>query len=373
MNRVMMINGSASPLKCGVGYYGEMLVPELSKDNTVQVLTTKGLGLDIEGASKTYHAKNWKIWQIPKIASIIKKSKPNVAHIQYPAKGYKRELGINLLPLWIRIFERKLPILVTLHEYHESAGLGKIRNLITVFFANRIIVSNKLDMDSLPKILRKKVFVIPIGSTMKSYPRNRKAYESFMNTAGLSANKPTLAYFGFVNPNKGLETLINASKDINAQILVLAALDSDNPYHKKIDTLVESAKKQGAKLYVAGFLENELVSQIMQECLFFVLPQPLPLTAKSSTAIVATQNGLPVVSKASDEAKYNYPYINDANSVLLDEMNEKTLITACNELVQNPEKLKNLKSENAKLKSQFAWESIAIKHTEVYETLKSID
>jgi hypothetical protein len=156
MKKILMINGSASPLKCGVGYYGEKLVPELTSHSDVHVLTSKGLGSKMNGATKVHHIENWKITRLPKLASMVKQIKPSVVHIQYPALGYKRELGINLLPLWLRVFSPKIPVIVTLHEYHESAGLGKTRNLITVLFAQKIIVSNKLDKDSLPSFLRKK-------------------------------------------------------------------------------------------------------------------------------------------------------------------------------------------------------------------------
>jgi glycosyltransferase involved in cell wall biosynthesis len=160
-----------------------------------------------------------------------------------------------------------------------------------------------------------------------------------MNSAGLSPSKPTIAYFGFINPNKGVETLIKASAGIDAQILVLAALDVNNPYHEEISELIENAKNQGAKLYVAGFLENEQLSQILQECLFFVLPQPLPLTAKSGTAIAASGHKLPVISKGSENPEYNAPYIHNKNAILLQNMNAETLATACNDLLSSQEKL----------------------------------
>jgi glycosyltransferase involved in cell wall biosynthesis len=134
--------------------------------------------------------------------------------------------------------------------------------------------------------------------------------------------------------------------------------------------LVNDAKEKGAKIRITGFLDNNVLSQVLQECTLFVLPQQLPLTAKSSTAIAASVHGLPVISKSSDNPEYNYPYISDKNSILLDNMDEKSLAEACNNLILDLDKIKSIKSECLKLKSYFSWSSIAEKHNDLYDSLR---
>ena len=368
MKKILVINGSASPLKCGVGYYGEALVAALAHSAHVEVLTTEGLGQTIPGASQVHHIANWKISRLGAITSLIKSAKPDIVHIQYPAVGYKRELGINLLPLWLRLSSRKLPVIVTLHEYYGSVLLGKIRDLITVFAAHKVIVSNEYDRDALPRLIRRKTVIVPIGHNFKRAPKNRAAYESFMQQAGLSPNEPTIAYFGFVNASKGVDVLVQAASQIKAQVLILADLNPSDPYQQKIRSLVEAANQQGAHIYVAGFLENTILSQVLQECLLFVLAQPLPLTAKTSTAISAVEHGLVLVSTAARQPRYNFPYINDKNAALLSRATESEIARVCNELLVNPQKANQLRN-NPELLNYFAWETIAQKHIELYDAI----
>ncbi len=371
MNRLLVINGSAPPMKCGVGYYGEKLIQQLPDELEVHLLTTDGLGETSIDSKFLHHTKNWRMTQLGKITSIIRGIKPGVIHIQYPAVGYKRELGINILSVWLRIFMPKTPVLVTLHEYYGSALLGKIRNIITVLAARKIIVSNQFDHDALPRFLKKKLIIIPIGHTLDVSSKNRNSYENFVRSVGLSPDKPTLAYFGFVNASKGIDTLVRASVNINAQILLLTQLDASNTYQNGILPLVEAAKDKGAVISVAGFLDNTLLSEILQECQLFVLPQPLPLTAKSSTAIVAAEHGLVVVSSASSKSAYNLPFVHDKNAILLDSMDEQSLAAACNEMLGNPDKMKHLRSNRQELVRYFDWKSIAQKHRELYAAISS--
>jgi len=368
MKRVLFINGSASPLKCGVGYYGEIIAKELAKTCEVHLLTSSGLG-SADGIAGLHHIKNWKVARLPKITSVIKAIKPDVVHIQYPANGYKRELGINLLTIWLRIFMPRTPVVVTLHEYYGSALLGRIRNIITVFAAKKIIVSNQYDLDKLPSFLKRKISIVPIGSNVPVAKPNRELFESFMGRANLKLDRPVLAYFGFINESKGVDVLVGAAKDIKAHVLILSQLNKDNEYHNQIADAITVANNQGASVYLAGFLENTQLSQILQQCDLFTLPQPLPLTAKSGTAIAAAEHGLVIVSTAAEQSKYNLPYINDKNAVLLGNVNEQTFAETCNKLLNNPSKMKQLKNNTAELADYFAWPAIAKKHSELYDSI----
>jgi len=368
VKRVLLINGSSKPLKCGVGYYGDILAHELAKSCDIQLLTTSGLG-DEKNIAGLHHTDNWKISSLPKIIKIIRSVNPNVVHIQYPAVGYGRQLGINLLPLCLRFLANKTPVVVTLHEYYGSAMLGKIRNIITVFAAKKIIVSNQYDKDALPGFFQKKSSIIPIGHTFSPSAKNRAAYDTYIASVGLSTTKPVIAYFGFVNPSKGLDVLVRSATKINAQILILADLSVSNTYHNKLLSDIKIANEQGATIHVAGFLNDTMLSQILHECTLFALAQPLPLTAKSSTAIVAAEHGLVIVSTAAKNPIYNLPYVGGKNSILLHDMTEHMFTKACNDIINDPKKLQNLKKNLPDLTANFKWSSISKKHIVLYDTV----
>ncbi len=369
MNKVLLINGSAPPLRCGVGFYGEKLIEKLSNSLEVDLLTTKKLGINMPGASEIYRLANWKIRQLPKMLSFIKSSNPDFVHIQYHAKGYGRDLGINLLPLFMKVSLPKKPLLLTLHEHHETRMIGKTRNIITAIFVNKIIISNNYDLDALPWFLRKKCIIIPIGSNLLPSSIKQGEFDKLINTANMNPGKPTIVYFGFANRNKGLETLIKSAPNIKANILLLTELDKNSEYQNMLVGLVEESTKSGASIYVSGYLDDDTVSAILHNSQLFVLSQQLPLTAKSSTAIAAAIHGVPIISKASQNPKYNLPYVDGSNSLLLETMDTESLSMACNKLLSSPDKMDKIKLESKKLANYFDWDSIASKHIETYDSV----
>jgi hypothetical protein len=144
MPKVLIISGSLPPIRCGVGYYTRRLANQLAAEGLdFSLLSTDGVNQELPVSLQT--VKNWKIRTLPQILKAIKTSDAQIAHIQYPAVGYRRQLGINLLPYALRILRPKLKIIITLHEYYQSRWIGRLRNRVTVWPAHKIIVSNQRD------------------------------------------------------------------------------------------------------------------------------------------------------------------------------------------------------------------------------------
>lgn len=363
---ILLVNGSSPPMRCGVGVYGYKLLLRITSLCNAALLTT-GTLQDKSTDTPRRTVSNWKIRSLPKILLHIKSANPDIVHIQYPAVGYKRELGINLLPLALRLTTKR-KIIVTLHEYYGSAMLGKIRNLLTILFAQKVIVSNEYDHHALPKFLRKKTVVVRIGPTITKQEPHHQTFKKLLETAHFTPTLPTVVNFGFVNPSKGIHILIQAMPFIHAQLILVCELSKDNSYHQRILDLIKTARKQGAQIFITGYLEDKQLSEILQECSIFVLPQPLPLTAKSSTAIVATEHGLPVIATAAANKLFNQPF-NENNSVLLHGMSAKNLTDACNMLLSDPKKIHSIRQHNAELTKNFSWDTITQQHIKTYRSM----
>lgn len=365
MKRITMISGSMPPLACGIGSYTNQLLSTLGKLEDITLLTTKGLH-GHSAVRKTEYVDSWKITNIPKIISLLRSGKPDIIHIQYPAKGYKRELGINLLPLALRIRSPKVSIFLTLHEYFGSGLLGKTRNFITALFVHKILVSNPYDFQALPKLLRRKSVIVPIGSNIPITKKNPITYKSVLKEAGFESKVPVI-FFGFPFANKGIELLIELAVRSDITVLLLCGFDQKDEYQKQLEDKIKEARSKGALIFVAGFLSDQKVSEILQEAEIFVLPQDIPLTAKSGTTIAAATHGMTVISKAASNSDFNLPYIDNYNSVLLSKMTVGTLQNAIADLQSNPKKLKRLRENTEDLVKYFSWEGITDMHCELYE------
>lgn len=366
MKNITFITGSLPPIRCGVGFYARALLGRLQQEGiTPRVLTSAAASDDLPGFEVT-RLPSWKLGQLPRIARTVKAQRPDIVHIQYPGVGYGRQLGINLLPFWLRLSLPKARLVISLHEYHDSRLLGRIRDLITVTAARQIIVSNQADRQALPFWLRRRTVVIPIGSNIPKLPRDRRRYEAIMRGQGLDPTRPALLFFGFAEPSKGLETLLGAlAKVPGLQVLLMTGLDQNNSYQRRLAEQVAELNKTAPRVGVTGFLPDNDISAVLQEGDYFVLPQPKPLTAKASTAITAVDHGLVVLSSGSAQPDISLPYISGQNSLLLAPMSVDSL-TQRLQAIAGTAPTAALKNGVADLAQYFSWDNIVRKQREIY-------
>ena len=364
-----MISGSLPTIRCGVGYYTHKLLQELPSDMNLEVMSTKGIKEDLGKA--TYTVPDWKIGSLPAMIRNIKASNAQIIHIQYPAVGYRRNLGINLLPYALRLLKPRTKILVSLHEYHESRLLGRWRDFITVWPAHQIIVSNQLDCQSLGR-LERKTTVIPIGDNFDKAQEDPAVYGQLLVKHKLDASRPVLMFFGFAEPNKRVEVLLDALIEPgleNYQALLLTSLDKDDAYQQMLMARVKELNFAEKRVAVAGFLPDNEVSAVLQEGKYFVLPQQQPLSPKSSTAITAVINGLILISAGSSNPQETFPFENGKNCLLISPMDSAHLAKAIVMIDKDSNAQANLKTGALELAGYFSWPAIVNKHLEVYEKL----
>lgn len=292
---------------------------------------------------------------------MIKQANPDVISIQYPAVGYGRQIGINLLPYFL-----KRPTVVTLHEYHASSLLGKLRTLLLLIPVNKIVVSNEADRRALPALLRTKAQIIPLGANFEKTPLTASFKNTILTEAGFNTKRPIGVFFGFPFPSKQIELLLEALQISNTQFILSCRLREDNAYERSLLEMLRRLQAAGRPVYWTNYLEDEDISQLLQLCSYFVLTQQASLTGKSSTAITASAYGLPVIAQAPSSPILSHPY-NNKNSILLPEVTAEGVAKQLITLENNPQLIPAKELEQ--LKKYFNWQEIIDKHIKLWETL----
>lgn len=370
MKKVLMISGSWPPIACGVGYYAVRLSEEMAGQSLpMEILSTDGV--DRQSPVPLTTVPDWRVRSIPKILAALDSSRAEIVHIQYPTVGYRRQLGINLLPYFIRIFKPHIRIVVTLHEYHQSRRLGRWRNRITITPAHKIIVSNESDARDLKK-LRHKLSVIPIGSNIDVVKRNPEVFRKIMATLRLDNSKLTLLFFGYAFPEKNIEVLLDALSEpalAGCQLLMITTLEKDNEYHNRLESKVRQINENEKWAAVTGFLPSDEVSAVMQECRYFVLPGTQPLSAKAGSAIAAAQHGMIIVSHGSNDPAGSAPFEHMKNCYLLDKPTPKDVAEAIHFLESESKTAEAIRAGTKELGEYFAWPNIIGLHLKLYSEL----
>lgn len=371
MKKVLLVSGSLPPIRCGVGDYSARLSQEMARQKVdFELLSTKGVNADVPAPMQTI--RNWRIVSIPKMLSAIKRSQAGIIHIQYPAVGYRRQLGINLLPHALRIFRPRLKIIITLHEYHASRWVGRWRNLITVWPVHKIIVSNQTDKAALPARLRSKVQVIPIGATFEAAKPDPDFYQKIMKANKLDLARPTLMFFGHAFPTKKLELLLDAMAEPalqNYQLLLIGSLDNKTAYQRMLRNKITELNQTNSRVASTGFLAGDKASAIMQAGKYFILPNDGPLSAKSSSAIAAVENELIVISHGSSQPGDTTPFVHLKNCYLVKQPTPQTIAAAVDHLESSPKEVEAIRQGATELKKYFSWNNIVKQHLKLYEEL----
>jgi glycosyltransferase involved in cell wall biosynthesis len=353
--KIVVVTGSLPPLRCGVGFYTDKLAKHLSKTTDMAVVSGPGMS---SPHAKTVQIPSWKLRHTHAVSRAITALKPDVISLQYPAKGYGRYLGINILPYLLR----RHKVIVTLHEYHGSRLIGRLRNIVTCLPATKIVVSNMQDRGALPRFLRARTVVIPIGSTLTKAHPDDTTLEKLCKDAGFSRHKPVFVFFGFLFASKGLELLVDAAIAADAQVLFLGGADKRDPYQRQIVGRIEAARNGGARLFLAGYLPDSDVSRVLHASKYLVMTQPLPLSAKSSTAIAAVRHMMVVISTGAPGRESQKPYVHNENALLLDPMNFQTLTKVMREIIAGHDYYSELRPGVVALAKYFKWDTIIQAH-----------
>jgi len=356
--RVLMIVGSWPPIHCGVGDYTSKL-----NDRLV------GLGLDMHvlTSQKAKHSESvhnivqeWDVFHLLKILQNIMTLKPDIIHMQYPSVMYRRNLFPNFLPYLIKRKFPNIPLILTIHEYHDVSTLGKRRTQLCLLGPDAIILTNQEDALDLSKYLgEKQHIVIPIGNNIEIADQISRQLKSVLGSYGLVKDKYWL-YTGFVDSTKGVEKLIRAVNFVEGKMPLVIATDFDknNEYHVRVQRLIHD---EAVKVVWTGYVKTVDLSHLLHGAYAVVLPFDRPATARRGTVITALAHGKAVITTGNTKHS-----VFSRGAALIDENSTEAIIRAMNELVQNKKKRSRLEKIAKVMADNYAWPSIAQAHQRLY-------
>ncbi|PKO21623.1 MAG: hypothetical protein CVU38_13770 [Chloroflexi bacterium HGW-Chloroflexi-1] len=227
--RILFITGEYPSMQGGVGDYTRQLSRALGALGAdVHVLTHADAGGDylrvpVAAYEPTVYPimaqTRWQLWGY--VMRMIKDLRPHVVHIQYQSAAYGLHPAINYLPRRLRLMRRRPRIVTTFHDLRvpyifPKAGFLRWQAVLALARgSDASVITNPADWLRLAGAnLAPRLLPIPIGSNIWreppadfDRPRQRARW-------GAAPDDWLLAYFGFLNPNKGGETLIRALAEL---------------------------------------------------------------------------------------------------------------------------------------------------------------
>ncbi len=275
--RILFVSGEYPVMQGGVGDYTRRLGQALGLlGSDVHVLTHVDAGGDhLRAPAAAYEPTvyprlerpGWNLWS--QVRRAVEEVQPDVVHIQYQSAAYGLHPAVNLLPARMHLWAKKLPVVVTFHDLKfpylfPKAGPLRWRSVLELARdADASVVTNPADWLRLKEAgLREKLQPIPIGSNIRC--EVTPGYDRAAQRAKWGADENTwlLAYFGFLNANKGGETLIETLAELVRRrhpahlLMVGGKVGSSDPtnaaYLQKVERLI-GEQGLGDRVHWTGF------------------------------------------------------------------------------------------------------------------------
>lgn len=355
--KVLYISGSWPSIKCGVGDYLYHLTKAMNVDWYVITSKQAQKSHNVFNIVQSWTSKDWK-----KIKDKINDINPDVIHFEYPSVIYGRKIFPNLLPRLIRNSFSNIPLFVTVHEYHDASSLGKRRIRLTLGGAKNVIVTNYEDRTGLSRIFKSKnISEIRVGSNIGNSNMSYSALTSLKKQFNPKGKK-VITYFGFIDPSKGVQNLIEAVEMLpeDVRLIIATSFDPKNTYHQKLKRIIEISKKD---IYWTGYLKEAEISGIFTLSDLVVLPFDQPASLRRGSLIAAIMHGCAIVTTGPCEELLE----DGKNCSLLINNSPENIAQSVGSLLSKPEKLAILRKGAIKLQSEFDWSKIAEKHVAQYQ------
>jgi glycosyltransferase involved in cell wall biosynthesis len=376
---VALISAEYPPQPGGVGDYTACLAAALARTGReVAVITSAGPD-DPAGSAPgvTVHRVvrdwGWACWG--EVAAVLRRLRPAVADIQYQTGAYRLHGAINLMPWRLR---RAGPAWVTtfhdLREPYLFPKAGPVRrwaNRALMAGSRAVIVTNPHDEAALPPAIRPRAAGIPIGANLA--PDLPAGWDRAAARAAVGAGPGTclIAYFGFFNASKGLDTLLAALAQLRAAgdyrlLLVGGGTGASDPTDAATWAALQTqiaALALGTAVQRTGYGTAQAVSAALGSADLAALPFRDGASLRRGSLLAVLAHGLPCVTTQPAPVPPTltaWPALADgANALLVPPADPAALAAALARLAADPALQARLRAGALALAAQFDWDRIA--------------
>jgi glycosyltransferase involved in cell wall biosynthesis len=194
---------------------------------------------------------------------------------------------------------------------------------------------------------------------------------------GWAEDSLIVAFFGFLHPVKGLETLLTAFQSIvvthpQARLLLIGGVESlalpgeqATQYWNQLCTQIAQSNLKSV-VYMTGFLEAKVVSTYLTAADIGVLPFNHGVTLKSGSLLTLLCHHLPVIVT---DATPPDPQLSSTFLKRIPTRQSKPLMAALTELLENPNLRQQLATAGFAFSQQFSWSRIIDAHLAIYQSV----
>ena len=383
---IALLSAEYPPQPGGVGDYTACLAAALvATGRTVAVITSaRPAGAEATPPGVTVYrvVRDWGWGAWSDVARVLRRVQPAVACIQYQTGAYRLHGAINLLP-W-RLRGAGPAWVTTYHDLREPylfPKAGPLRhwaNRALMASSQAVIVTNPQDEAALPTTIRPRAVGIPIGVNI--VPAPPPGWDRAATRAAYGAGPATtlIAYFGFFNASKGLDTLLTALAQLRQAgdyrlLLGGGGTGAGDPTDAATWAALQaqiSALGLGAAVQRAGYGPPAAVSAALLSADVAALPFRDGASLRRGSLLATLAHGLPLVTTQpapTPPTATAWPALSAGhNTLLVPPADPTALAAALAQLAADAALRSRLAAGAQALAAQFSWPAIAARHLALF-------
>jgi len=374
--RVFLISGDFPPSISGVGDYSFHVARNLAlSSGKVDVVTSDlGGGQKLDLVDSIHCHRCVKFWGFREVKKIIKRIPKNrkacVINIQYNSpRFYKRNLMINFLPLFLRLFRPSAKVVVTMHGFWEQSWLYRLRTIPMLRLSHGVIYvdnKNRFQLERFSGKSGKQLKFIPIASNIMPIHSSPSLRNEWRTDLGLDSDDILVAFFGGIGKRKGLDYLIEAinilisEKNAPVKLIIIGGFNNhpvNVEYQNHIRCMIQDYGLD-ENIIIIDEPDAKYVSQCMHASDLAVFPFITGVSENSGSMLAALAHGLPTIVTGGgtlDDRKFSDQY----GVFVASSYDKNVLADIIIETITSDHKRKVMKERSLAMSKRLDWKYVA--------------
>nr|MBC8489343.1 glycosyltransferase [Bacteroidota bacterium] len=365
------------PQKCGIGTFTHNLIKSVAVNFGYDNLFPNLYVIAVSDNEQSYKYPSEVSFVVDQnnqrdyvsAAKFINYNKADVCVLEHEFGIFGGESGVYILSLISRI---EIPLLVTFHTVIREPS--HIQKVIVQELSNKaykvIVMSEKavkflLEIYNIPK---EKIEVIEHGVPVGEVFHRDTTREKFNFD-----NKTALFTFGLLSRNKGIETVIKALPKVveKHKNILYIVLGNTHPkvlsrygeeYREYLLRLVKEYELEDYVYFYKNFVPEELLMEYLYASDIYITPYLNEAQITSGTLSYAIGAGTAVISTPYWHAQ---ELLADGRGILFDFHNHEQLSNILLDLLDNPQKIDQLREAAVEYGNKLKWPKIGAKYIKV--------
>ena len=399
--KVLVISAAFPPLKVGEADHALYLCRHLAdRGSDVNVLTTERDVTTSDLPFKVHPIMPHWLWSdLPRLAFFIKRCSPDAVLLIYTDRDYDYHPMITFAPSLVKILLPRASF-VTQFETEYLSRRASIFTKATLKIgarcagpkyldyafgtllckSDRIIVLSERHQAmvsvAFPPIKNRSLVIPPPPLLRVTSDNNGLSRDRGRKALGVKSDSFLIAYYGYIYPDKGIETLLKAFQIVsnqksNTRLVMVGGGISFLHSPSYLTGIHELAKQLGIeeKIIWTGECasDSEEASLYFRACDVCVLPFDKGVTLNRSSLAAAAVHGLPIITTAG--AKVETPFKDQENVLLCPPRDATSLALTISSLINNPESCQRLRQGVLELaRNFFSWDRAVSRTLEALST-----